>query len=103
MCELCCERINGVFQLKRNLPAPACILGRRWPVGDIGLGYVYLPLPIELIGRITVWGMVVLSVVSAVDYFAVFWNKIDQAVRHHHHNVRRTRSRIPSKMSAVRE
>jgi hypothetical protein len=81
----------------------ACILGRKWPVGDIGLGYVYLPLPIEMIGHITIWAMVILSVVSAVDYFAVFWNKIDHAVRHHHHNVRRARSRIPSKMSPVRD
>ena len=44
----------------------ACRSPRCWPAswdasgrsGDIGLGYVYLPLPIELIGRITVWGMV---------------------------------------------
>ena len=63
----------------------ACILGRKWPVGDIGLGYVYLPLPIEWIGKITVWGMVVLSVLSAVDYFVVFWNKIDQAAKQHRH------------------
>jgi hypothetical protein len=56
-----------------------------------------------MIGHITIWAMVILSVVSAVDYFAVFWNKIDHAVRHHHHNVRRARSRIPSKMSPVRD
>jgi CDP-diacylglycerol---glycerol-3-phosphate 3-phosphatidyltransferase len=81
----------------------ACILGRRWPVGDLGLGYVYLPLPIEWIGRITVWGMVILSIVSAGDYFAIFWNKIDEAAKAHGHTVRRVRSRVPSKMSPVRE
>ena len=85
----------------------ACILGRKWPVGDIGLGYVYLPLPIEWIGRITVWGMVILSVVSAVDYFVVFWNKIDAAAIAHHHTSRPVprpmRSNSTSKMSPVRD
>lgn len=83
----------------------ACILGRKWPVGDLGLGYLYLPLPIEWIGRITVWAMVILSVVSAADYFAVFWNKIDAAAIAHHHTSRPVRRPVGSnsKMSPVRE
>jgi len=79
----------------------ACILGRKWPVGDIGLGYAYLPLPIEWIGRITVWAMVVLSVVSAADYFVIFWKKIDQAAAQRRLSIRQ--ARVPSKMSPVRE
>jgi CDP-diacylglycerol--glycerol-3-phosphate 3-phosphatidyltransferase len=83
----------------------ACILGRKWPVGDLGMGYVYLPLPIEWIGRITVWAMVILSVVSAADYFVVFWNKIDQAAKQHRLAARSSRSRVRphTKMRPVRE
>ncbi|HSY13608.1 MAG TPA: CDP-diacylglycerol--glycerol-3-phosphate 3-phosphatidyltransferase [Verrucomicrobiae bacterium] len=81
----------------------ACILDRKWPVGDLGLGYVYLPLPIEWIGRITIWAMVILSIASAADYFAIFWNKIDSAAKAHRRSVRPARSRVPSKMSPVRE
>ena len=81
----------------------ACLLGRKWPVGDIGLGYVYLPLPIEWIGRITVWGMVFLSILSAVDYFVVFWNKIDRAAKEHRIAARSARSRVRAKMRPVRE
>lgn len=81
----------------------ACILDRKWPVGDLGMGYVYLPLPIEWIGRITIWGMVLLSVVSAADYFSVFWSKIDQAAKAHRRIARPTPARSHSKMSPVRE
>jgi CDP-diacylglycerol--glycerol-3-phosphate 3-phosphatidyltransferase len=81
----------------------ACILGRKWPIGDIGLGYVYLPLPIDWIGRISVWAMVILSVVSAADYFVIFWKKIDQAAAQRRLAIPGAQRRVASKMSPVRE
>ena len=57
----------------------ASILDHRWPVAHFHAGRFSLPLNIELIAKITIWAMVVLSVASAADYFVTFWTKIDQA------------------------
>jgi len=38
-----------------------------------------LVLPIDIIARVSIWFMVTVSVVSAVDYFAAFWSKIDRS------------------------
>jgi CDP-diacylglycerol--glycerol-3-phosphate 3-phosphatidyltransferase len=40
----------------------------------------YLILPVELIARVSIWFMVTLSLVSAIDYFAAFWSKINRSV-----------------------
>jgi CDP-diacylglycerol--glycerol-3-phosphate 3-phosphatidyltransferase len=37
-------------------------------------------LPIHVIAFVAIWFMVVLSLVSAIDYFAAFWSKIDRHV-----------------------
>jgi CDP-diacylglycerol---glycerol-3-phosphate 3-phosphatidyltransferase len=47
---------------------------REWPVYGI---YV---LPVDWIARLAIWFMVLLSLVSAGDYFVAFWNKIDRHV-----------------------
>jgi CDP-diacylglycerol---glycerol-3-phosphate 3-phosphatidyltransferase len=46
---------------------------KQWPVGP----YIF---PVHWIAFIAIWFMVFLSLVSAVDYFAAFWSKIDRRV-----------------------
>jgi CDP-diacylglycerol---glycerol-3-phosphate 3-phosphatidyltransferase len=54
----------------------AAILDHHWQV----LGYRGFVLSIDLIARMAIWFMVVVSIVSAVDYFVAFWSKIDKTV-----------------------
>ena len=54
----------------------AAILSHHWVNWD----WRYLILPVELIARVSIWFMVTLSLVSAVDYFAAFWSKINRSV-----------------------
>jgi CDP-diacylglycerol--glycerol-3-phosphate 3-phosphatidyltransferase len=35
-------------------------------------------LPIDVIAHLSIWFMVAVSVLSAVDYFAAFWSRIDR-------------------------
>ncbi len=55
----------------------AVILDHRWKEWPILGGYF---LPIHAIALAAIWFMVVLSLVSAGDYFAAFWSKIDRRV-----------------------
>src|SRR5215468_6443237 len=55
----------------------AVILDHRWPQLTIYRGYT---LSIDWIARFAIWFMVVLSLVSAGDYFYAFWSKIDRHV-----------------------
>jgi CDP-diacylglycerol--glycerol-3-phosphate 3-phosphatidyltransferase len=54
----------------------AAILDHRWPIVTAG-SFV---LSFDLIAHIAIWFMVVVSIVSAVDYFVAFWSKIDRQV-----------------------
>ncbi|MGE0406401.1 MAG: CDP-diacylglycerol--glycerol-3-phosphate 3-phosphatidyltransferase [Candidatus Korobacteraceae bacterium] len=54
----------------------AAILERRWHEWDFGLFF----FPLTMIAHVGMWFMVTLSLVSAVDYFAGFWSKIDKQV-----------------------
>jgi len=54
----------------------AAILAMRWDVWDLGLFF----LPVRLIAYLAIWFMVVVSVISAIDYFVGFWKKIDKRV-----------------------
>jgi len=52
----------------------AVILDHRWyswPLGPI-------TIPVHWIALIAVWGMIALSLWSALDYFIAFWSKIDR-------------------------
>jgi len=51
----------------------AAIFDRRWEYWPLGGGFI---LPIHWIGKATIWIMVVLSLWSAIDYFAAFWSKV---------------------------
>ena len=55
----------------------AVILARRWKEWPVYGHYVF---PVETIARVAIWFMVFLSLVSAIDYFAAFWSKIDRRV-----------------------
>jgi CDP-diacylglycerol--glycerol-3-phosphate 3-phosphatidyltransferase len=56
----------------------AAILDHRWPYWSFAGGaFVF---PVELIARLSMWFMVMLSLVSAIDYFVAFWSKIDRSV-----------------------
>ncbi|MDP9268460.1 MAG: CDP-diacylglycerol--glycerol-3-phosphate 3-phosphatidyltransferase [Acidobacteriota bacterium] len=50
----------------------AAIFDRRWAYWQFG-GFI---LPIHWLGKVTIWIMVVLSLWSAIDYFAAFWSKV---------------------------
>jgi CDP-diacylglycerol--glycerol-3-phosphate 3-phosphatidyltransferase len=54
----------------------AAILDHRWEAWYLGR----FVLNIRLIAHMAVWFMVAVSLVSAVDYFAAFWSKIDRSV-----------------------
>lgn len=55
----------------------AVILAHRWREWPL---YSYYVFPITWIARVAIWFMVFLSLVSAIDYFAAFWSKIDRRV-----------------------
>jgi CDP-diacylglycerol--glycerol-3-phosphate 3-phosphatidyltransferase len=53
-----------------------CILDHRWLQWEFGRYF----FPIDVLARVGIWFMVTLSLVSAMDYFAAFWSKIDRQV-----------------------
>ena len=72
----------------------AAILDHRWSAVTFDLGGLHPVFSFELVARITIWAMVVLSVVSAGDYFVIFWSRIDQAAK--------TRRRSPALAAATK-
>lgn len=73
----------------------AAILAHRWAVWMIGS----IIFPLEMIARVSIWFMVGLSLISAIDYFAAFWSKIDKRVQRRRRSFVLSRRR--SKRSAV--
>ena len=55
----------------------AVILDHRWKEWPIYMDYFF---PVHAIAWVSIWFMVILSAVSAIDYFAAFWSKIDRQV-----------------------
>lgn len=53
----------------------AVILARRWHEWPLGSVYIF---PVYWIAFLAIWFMVLLSLVSAADYFIAFWSRIDQ-------------------------
>ena len=51
----------------------ACILAHRWDHWQMG----WYPFPVHLTAVIATYWMAIVSVISAVDYFAAFWKKVD--------------------------
>jgi CDP-diacylglycerol--glycerol-3-phosphate 3-phosphatidyltransferase len=54
----------------------AVILDHRWKEWQVG-SYIF---PVHWIAFCAIWFMVLLSLVSAFDYFKAFWSKIDRTV-----------------------
>jgi CDP-diacylglycerol--glycerol-3-phosphate 3-phosphatidyltransferase len=52
----------------------AAIVHHRWHYLNLEL----FLLPVGWVARIAVWLMVALSMISAIDYFAAFWSRIDK-------------------------
>jgi CDP-diacylglycerol--glycerol-3-phosphate 3-phosphatidyltransferase len=74
----------GKFKMVVQIVAiVAAILQHHWeyldiPFTDLIFGrFIYLH--VELIARTAMWFMVAISLISAVDYFAAFWRKIDHS------------------------
>ena len=79
----------------------AAILDHRWPAVQFNWAGLSLSLNIELIAKITIWSMVALSVASAVDYFATFWSKIDEAHKRQTSPVRAVPPRNSPKLTTI--
>ncbi len=54
----------------------AAVLDHRWTYWPVG-NYIF---PLDLIAQVSIWFMVMLSLVSAADYFVAFWVRIDRTV-----------------------
>jgi len=54
----------------------ATIFALHWDIWDFG----FFIMPVRLIAHVAIWFMAAVSVISAVDYFAAFWKKIDKRV-----------------------
>jgi CDP-diacylglycerol--glycerol-3-phosphate 3-phosphatidyltransferase len=54
----------------------AAILAMQWDIWD----FKFFIIPVRLTAHMAIWFMVAVSVISAVDYFAGFWKKIDKRV-----------------------
>jgi CDP-diacylglycerol--glycerol-3-phosphate 3-phosphatidyltransferase len=68
----------GKFKmLVQIISVVAVILDHRWQEWPIYGPYFF---PVHWIARIAIWFMVLLSLVSAGDYFIAFWSKIDRRV-----------------------
>ncbi len=67
----------GKFKMVVQIVAVvAVILDHRWTEWPIGKNYIF---PVHWIAFLAIWFMVVLSLVSAIDYFVAFWSKIDRS------------------------
>ena len=53
------------------------ILDHRWQEWPVYHDYFF---PLDWIARLAIWFMVMISLVSAGDYFAAFWSKIDRHI-----------------------
>jgi CDP-diacylglycerol---glycerol-3-phosphate 3-phosphatidyltransferase len=68
----------GKFKMVVQIVAvTTVILAGRYPYYDLG----FFIFPTYAVALASVWFMVTLSLVSAVDYFAAFWSKIDRSVK----------------------
>ena len=66
----------GKFKmLVQIISVVAVILARRWHQWPVFSIYVF---PVYWIAWVAIWFMVLLSLVSALDYFVAFWSRIDR-------------------------
>jgi CDP-diacylglycerol---glycerol-3-phosphate 3-phosphatidyltransferase len=65
----------------------AAILAHRWYEWNlsqwhIGIDFDFI-IGVELIARIAIWFMLAVTLLSAVDYFIAFWDRVDRSARSH--------------------
>ena len=66
----------GKFKmLVQIISVVAVILAHRWHEWPVYSFYIF---PVYWIARVAIWFMVVLSLLSALDYFVAFWSRIDR-------------------------
>jgi len=66
----------GKFKmLVQIISVVAVILAHHWHQWPLFSFYIF---PVYWIARVAIWFMVVLSLVSAFDYFSAFWSRIDR-------------------------
>ena len=66
----------GKFKmLVQIISVVAVILAHHWHEWPLFSFYVF---PVYWIARVAIWFMVVLSMISALDYFIAFWSRIDR-------------------------
>jgi len=65
---------SDLGKMKMLVSVVAAIIDHHWT----HLPWYFLGLPVHPIAIASIWIMVVLSLVSAADYFAAFWSKINQ-------------------------
>jgi CDP-diacylglycerol--glycerol-3-phosphate 3-phosphatidyltransferase len=66
----------GKFKmLVQIISVVAVILAHRWHEWPLGSVYIF---PVHWIAWVAIWFMVLLSLVSALDYFIAFWSRIDR-------------------------
>src|SRR6195256_6691690 len=68
----------GKFKmLGKIVSVVAVILDHRWKQWPVYGNFVF---PVHWIAYVAIWFVVCVSLVSAIDYFAAFWSKIDRRV-----------------------
>lgn len=61
----------------------ATILDHEWRTFHLNVYGYPLALNIDVIAHLAMWAMVVLAIVSAADYFVIFWSRIEQRRKEH--------------------
>lgn len=69
-------KLKTVIQI---IAITAAVLEHSWH--EVGIPLVSWTLNAEIIARTAMWFMVAVSLISAVDYFAGFWRKIDRSAQ----------------------
>jgi CDP-diacylglycerol--glycerol-3-phosphate 3-phosphatidyltransferase len=80
----------------------AAILDRRWWNVGFEFGRSHFVVGIDLIAKLAIWVAVLLSVVSAADYFVAFWSRINQSATSHRQPARILRKRRPAQVTTIR-
>jgi CDP-diacylglycerol--glycerol-3-phosphate 3-phosphatidyltransferase len=71
------REVGKLKMVVQIVAAVAVILAHHWRDWPI---YGQFFLPVYWVAYLAIWFMVAVSLISAVDYFAAFWSKIDQRV-----------------------
>jgi CDP-diacylglycerol--glycerol-3-phosphate 3-phosphatidyltransferase len=80
----------------------AAIIDQRWWNVGFEFNRFHFVVGIDLIAKLAIWAAVLLSVVSAADYFKVFWVKIDEAATRHRPPVRILKKRRTAQVTTIR-